>query len=161
MTTYNCKHSGDEYRITKFNRDGDTESSYLCSHAECTCPAGSRPTCRHRQMLPAFLDLNLVNSYLFLDWDNGRRVVDFQGQPATLELAPQALTDTPSQLGKIGSNWREAARAAVIPHTEIIEPSNRLEGWGEITPADVGKPVRIITPAIPDITPTTPQWRRF
>lgn len=85
MTTYNCKHSGDQYRITKFNRDGDTESSYLCSHHECECPAGSRPTCRHRQMLPVFLDLNLVNSHLFLDWDNGRRIVDFNGNLSTVQ----------------------------------------------------------------------------
>lgn len=123
MTMYNCKHSGDQYQITKFNTSGEVESSYLCSHHECQCPAGVRPTCRHRQMLPAFLEQGLVNSHLFLDWDNGRRVVDFDGQPATVQsnetidwkpvegvtayniyedtiepdLAPQALTDTYAQ----------------------------------------------------------------
>ncbi len=94
MSLYNCKIDGDQWKISKFTNDGELESSYLTTHAECQCPAGQRPSCRHRQMLPAFLDLNLVNSYLFLDWDNGRRIVDFNGQPATLELAPQALTDT-------------------------------------------------------------------
>jgi hypothetical protein len=85
MTTlYNCHSDGLDYRITKFE-DGNPTSSYLCSTEACECPAGVRPTCRHRQMLPAFLEYNLVNSNLFLDWDNGRRIVDFDGQPATVQ----------------------------------------------------------------------------
>jgi hypothetical protein len=77
-------------------------------------------------MLPTFLEQGLVNSHLFLDWDRGRHVVDFNGHPAlppphiidevtpidpkwfepatvrsredpTSDLAPQALTDTCAQ----------------------------------------------------------------
>lgn len=90
MTTYNCKHSGDQYQITKFNRHGEVESSYLCDHVSCQCPAGVRDTCRHRLMLPTFLSEGLVNSNLFLDWDNGKRIVDFNGLPAT---APTRIVD--------------------------------------------------------------------
>lgn len=121
MPTYNCKHSGDQYSITKFNRHGEVESSYLCDHVSCQCPAGVRDTCRHRLMLPTFLEQGLVNTNLFLDWDNGKRIVDFNGLPATVQshvdetpgdttmtalcppgccspfLAPQALTDTYAQ----------------------------------------------------------------
>lgn len=105
MPIYNCKHSGDQYQITKFNRHGEVESSYLCDHVQCQCPAGVRDTCRHRLMLPTFLEHGLVNTNLFLDWDNGRRIVDFNGLPATVQsnetltpdLAPQALTDTCTQ----------------------------------------------------------------
>lgn len=69
MTTlYNCHTDGDEYRITKF-ADGEVESSYLCSADECQCPAGHRPTCRHRMMLPLFINRGAVNSYWFLDFD--------------------------------------------------------------------------------------------
>lgn len=65
---YNCHTDGDNYRITKFN-DGEVESSYLCSTTECQCPAGSRPICRHRLMLPMFLDRGAVDTFWFLDFE--------------------------------------------------------------------------------------------
>jgi hypothetical protein len=83
MILYNCHTDGDEYRITKFI-DGNPESSYLLSHAECQCPAGSRPTCRHRQMLPVFLNSGIVDTHLFLNWDNGHYTCDFEGNPTPL-----------------------------------------------------------------------------
>lgn len=65
---YNCHTDGDNYRITKFN-DGEVESSYLCSTTECQCPAGQRPTCRHRLMLPMFINREAVDTFWFLDWE--------------------------------------------------------------------------------------------
>lgn len=65
---YNAHTDGDNYRITKFN-DGEVESSYLCSITECQCPAGSRPICRHRLMLPMFLDRGAVDTFWFLDFE--------------------------------------------------------------------------------------------
>lgn len=65
---YNCHTDGDQYRITKFN-DGEVESSYLCSFDECQCPAGHRPSCRHRLMLPMFIDRGAVNTFWFLDFE--------------------------------------------------------------------------------------------
>ena len=131
MTMYNCIHAGDQYRITKFDGAGNVQSSYLCDHVACQCPVGVRPTCRHRQMLPTFLEQGLVNSNLFLDWDNGRRIVDFNGHLSTVQsnetpiddlfnlpqyhgvsiktvddLAPQALTDTYAQTDEPATPWR-------------------------------------------------------
>lgn len=86
---YNCHHDGDQYRITKFV-DGNPESSYLCDHVACECPAGVRDTCRHRQMLPEFLARDLVNSHLFIAWDlRGRPTVDFQGRLALPDDLPK------------------------------------------------------------------------
>lgn len=65
---YNCHTDGTEWRITKFN-DGEVESSYLCSITECQCPAGQRPSCRHRLMLPMFISRGAVNSFWFLDFE--------------------------------------------------------------------------------------------
>ena len=65
---YNCHIDGDQYRITKFN-DGEVESTYLCTVDECECPAGVRPTCRHRHMLPRFIAKGAVNSFYFYDYD--------------------------------------------------------------------------------------------
>ncbi len=70
MTTlYNCHTDGDQYRITKFDSLGNVESTYLCTVDECECPAGFRPTCRHRHMLPRFIAKDAVNSFYFYDYD--------------------------------------------------------------------------------------------
>src|SRR5258708_15089447 len=66
---YNCHTDGDQYRITKFDSLGNVESSYLCTIDECECPAGFRPTCRHRHMLPRFIAKGAVNSFYFYDYD--------------------------------------------------------------------------------------------
>lgn len=71
MTLYNCRHSGDEYRITKFDQHNNVESSYLCTTSECECPAGVRPTCRHRDMLPKFLNRGAVGTGWWFDYDRG------------------------------------------------------------------------------------------
>src|SRR6266403_5649449 len=70
MTTlYNCHTDGDQYRITKFDSLGNVESTYLCTIDECECPAGFRPTCRHRHMLPRFIEKGAVNSFWFYDYN--------------------------------------------------------------------------------------------
>lgn len=68
-TLYNCKHDGDQYRVTKFNDSFNVESSYLCSIEECDCPAGHRPTCRHRTMLPKFIERGHIGDGWFYDHD--------------------------------------------------------------------------------------------
>lgn len=72
MSLYNCKSvPPDSFRITKFDDDlnpvkgssyilipsGDDPSAYICG-----CPAGARPTCRHRQMLPNFIKFARVDT---------------------------------------------------------------------------------------------------
>jgi len=69
VTLYNLKTDGDEYRITKFDNQLNVESSYLLSLSECECPAGSRPTCRHRQMLPEMLAYDMANTGMFYDFE--------------------------------------------------------------------------------------------
>src|SRR5215469_8463368 len=77
QTLYNCK-SVDEthYRITKFDSglvpfedDKGRISSYTCSLQECECPAGHKPTCRHRKMLPLFLENDHIDDNYFFIWD--------------------------------------------------------------------------------------------
>lgn len=71
---YSCKsdinqHGVTIYRITKFDADLNVESSYLCDEGSCGCPAGERPSCRHRQMLPRFLARGAVNTMWMHDFD--------------------------------------------------------------------------------------------
>lgn len=68
---YSCRHSGDQYRITKLSPELDVESSYLCTLAECECPQGHRPICRHRTMLPLFLARGAIDTHWFYDYDRG------------------------------------------------------------------------------------------
>jgi len=68
---YNCKHAGDQYRITKFDEHMNVESSYLCTTKECECPAGSRPRCRHREMLPRFIQRGTIGTEWCYDYDRG------------------------------------------------------------------------------------------
>ena len=68
---YSCRHDGDQYRITKFSHDMNVESSYLCTETECDCPAGRRPRCRHREMLPKFIYRGHVGDEWFFDYDRG------------------------------------------------------------------------------------------
>lgn len=69
MTLYNCKTDGDNWRITKFTNDLEVESSYLCSDAECECPAGHRPACRHRTMLPRFITKSATSGQFFHNFE--------------------------------------------------------------------------------------------
>lgn len=56
MTFYNLRTNpivGDlPYQIIKFDADLNPEAAYGLGTTICECPAGSRLTCRHRQMLP-------------------------------------------------------------------------------------------------------------
>jgi len=68
---YNCRHDGDQYRITKFDHDMNVVSSYLCDIDNCDCPRGPHPTCRHRQMLPKFISRQHIGDEWFFDFDRG------------------------------------------------------------------------------------------
>lgn len=87
---YNCKHSGDQYRISKFDSDFNLEASYLCDLVTCECPAGHRPSCRHRQMLPKFIQRNYVGTEYFFDFDRGGWVQGWKeaSDPYKMETNP-------------------------------------------------------------------------
>lgn len=82
VTLYNCKRSGDQYRITKFDSDWNPEASYLLDATTCECPAGHRPTCRHRQMLPKFIQREHISDNWFLDFDRGGWVQGWKEEPS-------------------------------------------------------------------------------
>ena len=91
MTLYNLKTDGDQYRITKFTNDLDVESSYLLSFSECECPAGSRPSCRHRNMLKDMLAYGITNTDMFYDYET--RIVLQSTVEEYPEVEAEALAD--------------------------------------------------------------------
>jgi hypothetical protein len=97
MTLYNLKTDGDQYRITKFTNNLDVESSYLLALSECECPAGSRPTCRHRQMLPEMLAYDMANTNMFYDFET--KVVLQSTVEEYPEVEAEPLKDKPELTG--------------------------------------------------------------
>src|SRR6266403_2043154 len=123
MTTlYNCHTDGDQYRITKFDSLGNVESTYLCTIDECECPAGFRPTCRHRHMLPRFIAKDAVNSFWFYDYDRQGWVTnDPIGQAALdQELARRAKAEIePAPIQQETSTFLYITDEPPIPITHV------------------------------------------
>lgn len=117
---YSCRHSGDQYRITKMDAYANIESSYLCTATECECPAGHRPSCRHRDMLPKFIHRGHVGDDWLWDHDRGGWV-----QGAGVELTAQPLL-VQSEQSLTGDNFIDAVFGE--PSTfDILAP----EGLGQ------------------------------
>lgn len=123
---YNCKHSGDQYRITKFDSDWNVEASYLCDLVACECPAGHRPKCRHREMLPKFIQRGHIGDEWFWDHDRGGWV-----QGASKEIKePYGIGPAISQLPQIRADNEEARQELV----------NREANDPLLAPAGLGQP---------------------
>jgi hypothetical protein len=103
---YNCKHDGDQYRITKFTDDLNPQSSYLCTERECECPAGHRPMCRHREMLPMFIARKSIDTGWMYDYDRGGWVQGWDDAPK--RLTEEELTGEPE--AKLPTIKRSAGR---------------------------------------------------
>ncbi len=88
MALYNCKSADGSYRITKFDTDLNPEGSYLVSDEACECPAGVRPTCRHRQMLPKFLARDAVDQPIYYAFEE-----DVWLEPVEAQLEDSAEND--------------------------------------------------------------------
>lgn len=128
---YSCYHSGDQYRITKFSTpDFNVESSYLCDATGCDCPAGHRPTCRHREMLPKFLAREAVGTQWMYDYDRGGWV------QAGLEQEPERVLPSISGSQTLPANSEPPLAAAGRNHSSPSKPSLEIsplttEQWRE------------------------------
>ena len=59
------------FALTKFDNDLNPEVTYAVTNATCTCPAGARPTCKHRsRLLPAFMKRSHIADGWFLNDEN-------------------------------------------------------------------------------------------
>lgn len=70
MTLYNIRPTPTgAFTIAKFDDDCNFETSYIISAdlKSCSCPAGPRPSCKHRKMVPRMVD-HLGDGW-FYDYD--------------------------------------------------------------------------------------------
>ena len=132
MSLYNLRSSGysdpDKFAITKFDEDMNPLNTYDVSLNECTCPAGVRPTCRHRTMLPHFLATNRFDNDWFYDFESGKWEQPFE----PLDEPASAASDTDNQapghtdLMISPEAIEEALASATAPETVIEQPSLAL-----------------------------------
>lgn len=129
MTLYNLKTDGDQYRITKFTNDLDVESSYLLSLSECECPAGSRPTCRHRQMLPEMLAYDMANTNMFYDFETKvvlQSTVDEHPEVEAEPLTAEDIEALPDGLEKDYQQEMQEPCGFALPHPSIGPIKRRI-----------------------------------
>ena len=106
MILYSCKSSfeqPDSYIITKFDDDLNVESSYTTNLYSCDCPAGVRPSCRHRLMLPHFLAQARQDTDWFFCYDDQTWHQPFEGMDANddPEVGADAASRVPAPTGEV------------------------------------------------------------
>lgn len=144
QTLYSLRTDGPDFRITKIV-DGEIESSYICTVTECECPAGHRPSCRHRQMLPDLIARDIVNTHWFWDFDL-HRVVDFNGELKSNLDALNELANIPgvTMLNLNDPAGMHNAIAEAVGEAPLSEPTHEVEPqrgqWaGKRLPFDHGR----------------------
>ena len=55
MILYSIRRGPHGYQLGKFDDDFNVAAIYDVDLKHCTCPAGPRPSCKHRKMLPRML----------------------------------------------------------------------------------------------------------
>lgn len=102
-TLYNCRHDGDQYRITKFTDQMEVESSYLVDPTACECPAfDKRGRCKHQEMLPYFINRKAVDSGEMFDWERGGWVRMFEDPEPELTAEGRGIPTLPEGVVMVG-----------------------------------------------------------
>ena len=117
-----------EFIVMKFDSDYEVESVYALSAGLCVCPAGHKPTCRHRKMLPMFLAQHHVDDGWFLDWDTRlwRKPLGPESE-MSYEHDKVALVDLSATL----ADYTTLPKAAALP---CVAPGPGQEPDPEATP---------------------------
>lgn len=121
MSLYNLHSADGQWAITKFDNDLNVESSYITSELECSCPAGSCPTCRHRQMLPKMLHVGAEDSGMFYDFDHDQFLEPLSDADDTqpVIVSPVEDVDTETVYVRDYLNTVEATATAGGPLTGV------------------------------------------
>lgn len=90
---YNLRHTSSGYLLAKFDDDFNVEAVYELTPARgrngketsgwsCTCPAGPRPSCRHRKMLPIMAPKADTENFYCYETQTWHRPITAEGFPA-------------------------------------------------------------------------------
>jgi hypothetical protein len=141
---YNCYSTPTGHRIVKFDSLLNVEAVYnLDPLGHCDCPASTRPSCKHRKMMPIFVKAGAVNSDRFLCYETQtwHKPVALGNEPPMkekLDLFNEALSGAtevdvgaynesvqPNLAGSV--DWKaETAATAIAPKVEIIDEATAI-----------------------------------
>lgn len=132
--------SPSEFTVIKLDRDLNPSAMYALNAKVCTCPAGTRSTCKHRKMLPFFLSAGHVDDGWFLEWDTRLwRGPPRQGQddnmtmlPGAVEIVDEPLLGRPPAATHHGSEEEEElATSGASPQAMAETPAKPSPPEGE------------------------------
>ena len=145
MTFYNLRSnpSGElPYHIIKFDSSLNPESAYNLGHTICECPAGHRPTCRHRQMLPHLIEK--VDTAWFWNFEAG----EWQDPLGTAAEQDEVAEHDEATGGLDNPIEQEVEEGTEAPgHTDLMISPEAIDEALEANP--LPEPV------------TKPSWRRI
>ena len=131
-----------EFIVMKFDPDYEVESVYALSAGECMCPAGHKPKCRHRTMLPLFLAQHHVDDGWFLDWDTRlwrKPVGDTAGHGGLADplVLPSIATRGSEQPygNELHANLMAEGQARLLEQTPMMDAIRTLAAEEEPSPA--------------------------
>ena len=124
---YSCRTAGPSFSITKFDSDLNPEVTYSCTSVECNCPAGSRPTCKHRKMLGLFISEGRVNTGAFLDWDTR------QWKPPLLTKGELLQPLNEEAIAKPFESETASSAISAAPGPTEVAPPAAMSGGGIFT----------------------------
>lgn len=140
-----------EYTILKFDQDFNVEAIYALNTQTCTCPAGVRPLCKHRKMLPMFVPTHVDDGW-FLDWDTRLwrgPVADAPAQLADPEVLAQQIAPSFATEGSATVLSKRSAESSAQsepaptqvspPPPPVVEPA---KGSSVAAPQGGGGPIK-------------------
>jgi hypothetical protein len=137
MSLYNLKTLDDgSFTITKFTNDLEPESSYTVTMDTCDCPAGQRPTCRHRQMLPSFLDVDAADQPMFYNFDTKEFLVQDFGTEDSLDSQSETGDQT-----TLAQDSVDAFAYALEARSALSTPSPDQEQYLQTIADQASKPI--------------------
>lgn len=94
-TLYNIRTlSTGRWAITKFDIDLNPEATYTLAtdgaSLTCDCPAGVRPSCRHRHMLPFFAQAGAIDAGMFYQYETQAWHMPFKARADDPEASASA-----------------------------------------------------------------------
>lgn len=144
---YSLRRHPSGFMIAKFDADMNVAAIYHLrsipmGYYACECPAGARPNCKHRRMVPIFLASNAVDSDRFYCYETQmwhRPIPTYGEGEASAAIASAASgveqrVEQPTKQSPHAGEGPEPSTLAAIP-----SPSPSVSRRGEPAPASQGQ----------------------
>ena len=136
MILYSIRRGPHGYQLGKFDDDFNVAAVYDVDLKHCTCPAGPRPSCKHRKMLPRMLakvDTNQFYCYETQTWHQ-----PLGDEPPVAGEARLVEGESASEASVFEQQGLEAHRELAKFQRAAVEPP--IDGADEIAKPSVASP---------------------